>query len=258
MKRLQKLLIFSALCFIFPACSEEEVGIEIIYPEGKLKEIVIYDAVDLDRPARLAKFFYDADTQLVKEEYYMYPDELYSYYDKTYDEAGRLVRQRQYILTSGTSNYRTVGYTTYEYDAKGKLVKQFYTKDQEGDGSCLNYLYLGDTAEIALTCTESLMVKDSTTHIYHKEQLVRESFYSGNHGVKKLSLIYAYRYEYDQEGRLIKKYWIDGIPNTTSNNVEPGVAEEYFYNDANQLIESRRYDPYWGFDLAEKKEYVYY
>jgi hypothetical protein len=56
---------------------------------------------------------------------------------------------------------------------------------------------------------------------------------------------------------LVKRWILDGISNNPSG-FEPGVDEEYIYNEEGVLTESRRYDPYVSYLLLFMTRYEYY
>jgi YD repeat-containing protein len=247
------------LLLAFSACTEDEIAVEFTYPTGKIKKELTYDAPDLDQHARFAKYFYDEDTLLVKEEYFMYPDLKYLYFDKSYDAFARLVRQSQYIVNPDHKTFRTKGYTTFEYDDRGRLSRKESTKDDGSRISCFEYSNLGDTVQIKYNCTNNREERDHTyeMYIYKDGQLMREVYFAYKADTRESSIIYAFGFQY-HDGKLMKKYWLNGSNDVYDDFTIDGVYEEYFYNNLGQLTESRRYDPYWGYNLVEKKVYEYY
>lgn len=261
MKTIENLFAGCMLLIAFSACTEDEVASTLTYPEGKLKMVSTYgiahDNSVAEVPYHRREFFYNSNELLVKEENYFQDDHKYRYFDYTYDDAKRLVMKRLNTINPDNETYRTNRYTTYEYDERGRLSKKYSYKDDGSRLSCMEYMYIGDTAQVMYNCMESRKGKDSTTFIYYEDRLVRESYYSYDGAVNDLSVMYEYRYEYDAEGKLLNKKWINGITNHP-DGVKEGIEEEYFYNERGQLIESRRYDPHWHFAYVDKKVYEYY
>ena len=94
-------------------------------------------------------------------------------------------------------------------------------------------------------------------YIYRHNSLSEEKNFEFAGEMNEPMLNYWYTYEYDNEGKLLNKKWINGIVNHP-DGVQEGIEEEYFYNERGQLIESRYYNPHWHFAYVDKKVYEYY
>lgn len=250
--------IFSVcvLLLVFSACTEDEVASRLTYPEGKLKKVLTYGIVHnnsvAEKPYHRSEFFYNSDELLVKEENYFEDDHHYRYFEYTYDEAERLVMKSQNTIIPYKESYRTIGFFTYEYDNTGRLISQSYILNKDGSSrNTVNFLYFGDTLKIGQGQSDSLV------HIYRDDRLSEEKYFEFAGEMIELMLKYWYTYEYDKEGKLLNKKWINGITNHPEG-VEEGIEEEYFYNEWGQLIESRHYNPHWHFAYVDKKVYEYY
>jgi hypothetical protein len=244
------------LLLAFSACTEGEVASALTYPEGKLKRVSTYgithDNSVAEEPYHRSVFFYNSDELLVKEENYFQDDHKYSYFEYTYDEAERLVMKRLNTINPDNETYRTIGQHFYDYDNSGRLITQSYVLNKDGSTrSTVNYLYFGDTLKIAQG------QRDSLVYIYRDDRLSEERYFYFDGSINGLAPHSWYAYEYDAEGKLLNKKWINGIVNHP-DGVKEGIEEEYFYNERGQLIESRYYNPHWHFVYTDKKVYEYY
>ena len=254
--RFNNIFFVCVLLLAFSACTEDEVASALTYPEGKLKRVSTYgiahDNSVAEEPYHRSEFFYNSDELLVKEENYFQDDHNYRYFEYTYDEAERLIIKSQNVINPDNETYRTLGYFTYEYDNTGRLIAQSYILNKDGSSrNTVNYLYLGDTLKIGQG------QRDSLVYIYRHNSLSEEKNFEFAGEMNEPMLNYWYTYEYDNEGKLLNKKWINGIVNHP-DGVQEGIEEEYFYNERGQLIESRYYNPHWHFAYVDKKVYEYY
>jgi hypothetical protein len=255
MKTIESLFAGCMLLIAFSACTEDEVASSLTYPEGKLKKVstfgIAHDNSVAEVPYHRSEFFYNSNELLIKEENYFQDDHKYRYFEYNYDEADRLIIKSQNVINPDNETYRTIGYFTYEYDNTGRLISQSYKLNKDASTSTMKYLYLGDTLKIGQGQSDSLV------YIYRHNSLSEERYFQFSGEINGLMLQYWYTYEYNNEGKLLNKKWINGIVNHP-DGVKEGLEEEYFYNERGQLIESRHYNPHWHFAYVAKKVYEYY
>lgn len=249
MRSVVAVAIFLAGVALFSSCDKTEMDDnKILYAKGsKLKQISYVESVESNETGMIiTQYEYDEQGRISKESQPMYENGtpifengtiigLLSYSDYVYNSEGLLEKiiynHSNANSITGFLNLRTY---TYSYDNNGKKQKEMIEYPQ---------------------MTQNRI--DSTLYFYDNNRLIREDKYEdgyfGSEPWRSVLVTYI-KYEYDNQGKLVKETNYSGTDNTPfqfsvhSYQKELNVKTEIFNINNNQKIrEIRRY--YDGNDI---------
>ena len=182
------------------------------------------------------------DGRLKMEETYNSNGLLFSTIIYEYDEKGKLVKQAEFGISDAPT-----GYKSFEYDAKGqKILMTSFVADTAKDYSeeyRTNYEYDGNGNLTRATSTRDGKIVSVTAYEYKDGLLSNEKNYEGESFVAS-----EYKYEYDAGGKKTRCVRIDNIEGDTSEN-------RYTYTSDGLLLADLSYDA--DGEVISRTEYSY-
>jgi len=232
------------------ACSDKgEIAPQYSEPKGAVKVEKFFNTPEATNPVRFNEYKYDAKGNLVRIDYYEYPDFVYSYVQKEYDLQNKVSEEVIYVWQIDKMAKGTTSMHEYEGD---KLIKtSFYDHSGEFSGEhFFEYNEHGNQIKHSVFQLIGGLIAYYNFE-YKDNHLCRELHYEGG------NLIRVYEYQYDKSGRLAKRFFLADVADT-QDWVQSGVDQEYFYDEQGKLIKMIQYDPWWGYGVLEVIAYEYY
>ena len=181
-----------------------------------------------------------------------------------YDKQGRISKVSQPMYENGTPMFQNgtiVGlfsYSDYVYNSEGLLEKIIYYNSNINAGflNLITYTYSYDNKEkkqkeVIEYPQMSQNQVDSTVYIYANNRLIREDKYEdGYFGSEswRSELVTSIKYEYDNQGKLVKETNYSGTDNTpirlSEHSYQNGLnvkTEIFNINNDQKIREIRRY-----------------
>ena len=154
------------------------------------------------------------------------------YYDCEYDADGRIVKE-----------YRYDGYMAviYEYDSDGRMVKQAYAPDPDApiEGyTTYEYDTDGKLLRQASMDSEDIVTSESQYEYDTQGRLVRETFYIGD----EISNEETYSWEYINESGESKTIYLQEYEYLTEwGSMESKLVRETFYDESGEVLMENLY-----------------
>lgn len=249
MKSVSYLIITTTLLSL--SCNDESEDIvEYYQPKGKKsKEIGCWDK-DCEKPFYIGVMKYDGFGNLKRvDEYFdqVLPENQFSYDVYYYNDKGFKIKTEDYIKDNQTNKFKIHNYTNFIYE-KDILVKELIYIVKTGNQYSKTYEYSEHKGYDLIIEKENDILVDSL--FFKDEQLIIEKhFFEGE------LLHWHNEYEYNEEGKLTKKWFIDSYFYIWDKT---GVEAEYFYNENGNLVKSLIYDPYFDFGFKQSQMFEYY
>lgn len=233
--------LFLLLCLISLTTCEDLA----IYPdpeEAKPRKKSIFSSSDKPEPYAFINYEYDKNWNLIKESCFNYPKPINRYYLFEYDKQNRLSEKKEY--------YR-IGLNTTDQTEKDLSLHKKYM-----------YTYPSKDRKIEKIYVDGIFDK-KTEYQYNNNKLSKESHFDENEEFKWFII-----YNYDSQGRLIKKTETSGQYTTYEYNYD-GLLNRFFhfdsdgkllvtniiiYKDSNRIKETHYEGPYGTF-ISEKETY---
>jgi hypothetical protein len=226
------------------------------YDDGKL---IIKKVIDDFGRSTITDYTYNEDGYLIKEEWR--GGEGYGKVNYEYDNEGNMIVEERINYTEQIIDdeyYRV----EISYDDEGKVIKEVAV-ESHGIEIITEYTYNENDKIVKIITIDSTGWENETVYTYDENGNVLSEIYTSSDGVYS-NLYYAYndngqlikkysetsgedqslffastleKYEYDDEGRLIKKEIHDIMKSSMLNNIDENITETYTYDENGNLIE---------------------
>jgi len=240
------------------ACQKEDPkpgeGVNYNEPPGKLRRTIgSYDTSGI-HVFYAMDYLYNENQQMVKEVHYLdeaIPENIVMYYEQFFDEDGRLAERKHYAENVRKTGFELRSSTLYSY-RNDKLIGEILYDPSSNVNAETEYLYTTlETYDLTVMRwsqpTNSTFAIDSS---FFQNGLLRKNIY-----YQDGRLFRQYEYSYDDEGRLIEKWFLDSYYKA---NDSIGVEEKYIYNKLGQHVRTDVYDPWWGYAYRQSLLNEYY
>ncbi|MFW5700228.1 MAG: hypothetical protein ACOCWM_00935 [Cyclobacteriaceae bacterium] len=248
---MKSILYILVTSIFFLACNDEpEEMVEYFEPKGKKsKELGCWDK-NCEKPFYIGVWKYDESGNLKRvDEYFdqVLPENQFSYDVYYYNNEDKKIKYENYIKNGKTGIYELHSYTQYIYDNE-KIIEELYTHVKSNSKHYTSLEYSKYKEYDLIVEKQDDILLDSL--FYKDEQLIIEKhFFEGE------LLHWHNEYEYNEEGKLTKKWFIDSYFYIWDKT---GVEAEYFYDENGNLVKSLIYDPYFDFGFKQSQMFEYY
>ncbi|WP_035807178.1 hypothetical protein [Lunatimonas lonarensis] len=227
----------------------EESENELFYtPEGKLAFSFVYGGANTTQSGK-TEYLYDSDSRLTKlrSETHVIGQVFHSDTRYEYNELDCLVWDKKYNLIDEEPVFNLAYERIFDPE-----TRQTEVRAHRADGT-ERWVYRNLFDDNNRLVKREMQGGEWEVYTYMadgKTATMRQQFANSD-----LSIGHLYRYD-DNQRLIAKEYFVirgDSIPESGEGNIE-----EFDYDDQNRLVESRYYDPNFGFVLQGRITYEYY